>query len=296
LLKNPAKQVNLAVQLHCLMRRQKYPPRLDFDKPVRVCCSWPEKLRSKPVGSNKTQGYTEQFLKEKLMSAKNKFLSTACLLGLACFALPSAAKADSVTVTITGTGGNAVGGVYVVPYYLTVVDGSQTSYISAICDDYIDEVKPPETWTGSIETFDASGNVIGGAGLFQGSVGNAGYDEAAWLYGQYLSKGTDPGGYNYAIWALFDPSIKTSGNPGNSGYASTDAAALLASFNVSDLTGFNYSGFQIITPTSWAGDANQPQEYIYDPTPTPEPGSLALFGSGLLGLAGLLRRKLVSNS
>jgi len=158
------------------------------------------------------------------MSAKNKFLSTACLLGLACFALPSAAKADSWTVTITGTGGNAVGGVYVVPYYLTVVDGSQTSYISAICDDYIDEVKPPETWTGSIETFDASGNVIGGAGLFQGSVGNAGYDEAAWLYGQYLSKGTDPGGYNYAIWALFDPSIKTSGNPGNSGYASTDAA------------------------------------------------------------------------
>jgi PEP-CTERM motif-containing protein len=28
------------------------------------------------------------------------------------------------------------------------------------------------------------------------------------------------------------------------------------------------------------------------PTPTPEPGSLVMFGSGIMGLAGLLRRKI----
>jgi len=57
---------------------------------------------------------------------------------------------------------------------------------------------------------------------------------------------------------------------------------------LSDITGGNYTTGQ----TTYA-NANFEITYDYEPPPsgTPEPGTLSLFGTGLLGLAGMLRHK-----
>jgi hypothetical protein len=221
------------------------------------------------------------------MLSKKKIVVTACLLGLGCF-IPSAAKAD--TVTFIGAGPNQANGVYVTPYQLQVSSINGGATINVICDDYTDEVKNGEApWTASIETV---ANITGA--LFAGQANaQQNYEEAAFLYNNYLLNPTAANAIadNFAIWDLFDPSVGANAVTGEQA-ALTSASGWYAG----GATGINFSQFLIITPTNWSNDANQPQEYIYDPTPTPEPGTLAMFGSGLLGLAGILRRKLVSNS
>jgi hypothetical protein len=51
------------------------------------------------------------------------------------------------------------------------------------------------------------------------------------------------------------------------------------------------SGGNISTNQVTSGGGNVEVIYTYSNTITPEPGTLTLFGTGLLGLAGMLRRK-----
>jgi hypothetical protein len=226
------------------------------------------------------------------MSAKNKFLSTACLLSLVCFALPSAAKADSVK--LVGAGPTQSNGVYVVPYQLQVSDINGGATINVICDDYGDEVSINETWTGQIESY----SNLSGAKFYDGGLGVENYDKAAYIYYQYLINQTPFNAIadNFAIWSLFNSGVPTP----TDGSEATAEANILAQANTwytgGGASSFDFSQFEVITAVGTGSTGTDPQEYIYDPTPTPEPGSLALFGSGLLGLATLLRRKLVSNS
>ncbi|MGB6234413.1 MAG: PEP-CTERM sorting domain-containing protein, partial [Candidatus Acidiferrales bacterium] len=59
--------------------------------------------------------------------------------------------------------------------------------------------------------------------------------------------------------------------------------------------GVDFADFEIITPTNLRGQ-NSPQEYLYycPPTssPTPEPSSLFLLGTGLIGLGAFARKHL----
>jgi hypothetical protein len=61
---------------------------------------------------------------------------------------------------------------------------------------------------------------------------------------------------------------------------------------VNDVTSSVTGGAVGNAETTLAGaDVNITYDYTPPPSDTPEPGTLTLFGTGLLGLAGMLRRK-----
>jgi PEP-CTERM motif len=203
---------------------------------------------------------------------------------------PMKANATSVTMQFTGVGTNNSGGADTYPYdfKVTPTGGGPSENLSLMCISFDKEIylqTPNETWTANVVT--------------AGSLGST-YEEEAFLYAQAVANvnsNTKSGAANWAAWALGESNTLIGQEwfleNHIGGTELTDAEGDLTALKSVDLA--DYADYLVYEPTSdgYSGRTNDglPQTFVGGPSPTPEPSSLVLLGSGLLSAAGALYRR-----
>jgi hypothetical protein len=200
-------------------------------------------------------------------------------LGL-CLFLGQAFANSTVNLTFVNVGpGNTAGGAYAYPYNFSI-NGS-TTLTPMMCDAYNNHIDFGESWT-------ANAHSILQGGMF-GTSGQAlvDYKAAGLIFLSVLNGNLSGSLGNEAVWALFSGQI-----PG-----SNDAAvqALMSQYLGLAVNAPNtaFKGLEIYTAVG-SRPGYGPQEFIgYSPSAAvPEPGTLVLMGSGMMFMAGAIRRKL----
>jgi PEP-CTERM motif len=195
---------------------------------------------------------------------------------LALFGLP--ARADLVSIQVSGLPAYTYNGYYVGPAQATDNGAGPFDFW---CDDFTHETYVPTTYYADVST-------IGTLNTARFGFDTQGYEEVAWLVGQYYSMPNKTpgsvGDLQFAIWLVFDPS-------GPSLLHTPGATAWLNAVP-GNLSAYNYSGARIFTPTNCSGGYCEPGNQEFYTPPVPEPTSILLLGSAALIALFVVRRKM----